>query len=215
MLVNWNFPAMKLEINSLDWWNDYFAVQWEFNHGREQTRHFLSKLVHHLAAQEHRWLSAQPRSILDWGCALGEGVEVLSAEFPGSQVTGLDFSRTAIDKARASHPRHRFILSEGGEISDDYDVIVTSNCLEHYPAPFEIAARHICRTRYLYLVMVPFEETEPLHESHVQRFTYQSFPDQIGNFRRRWITIIPVTPPYWNGAQAIACYASPLYRPRE
>ena len=203
---------MPSQMNSIEWWNDYFASQWEANHGRDQTRHFISKLLENLPAREYRWLSSEPRTILDWGCALGDGVDVLCSELPKCEVSGLDFSRTAIEKAEAFYPHHRFILAEDGAVSSDYDVIITSNCLEHYASPFDVAAQHVDRARYLYIAMVPFEEPEPIHESHIQRFTYESFPYQIGRFHCTSLTIFRPLPQYWNAPQAIACYASPEYQ---
>jgi Methyltransferase domain len=202
---------MAAPINSLEWWDSYFEAQWEHNHGREQTRHFMSELLNYLPAREYQWISSAKRTILDWGCALGEGVDVLHFAFPASEVSGLDFSRTAIDKARAAYPRHRFLWAEDGSIRSDYDVIVTSNCLEHFPDPFAVAARHVEHARYLYLVLVPFEEPVPMAPSHVQRFTAGSFPDQIGHFRKLSLTVFRPLPRFWDAPQSIVCYASPDY----
>ena len=198
-------------MNSIEWWNYYFETHWETNQGREQTRHFMSQLLRYLQMGEHRWMSSRSRTILDWGCAFGDGVDVLGAEFGSCEVSGLDFSQVAIEKAKAAYPNGHFLFAEDGAIPSDYDVIVTSNCLEHYSDPFELAARHIEHTRYLYIVMVPFEEPEPIHESHVQRFTFHSFPDEIGPFRKLSLTVFRPLPRYWNAPQAIVCYASADY----
>jgi trans-aconitate methyltransferase len=202
---------MASPINSLDWWNSYFETQWEQNQGREQTRHFMSQLVQYLPSREHRWISSRSRTILDWGCALGDGVDVLQAEFPACDISGLDFSRVAVKKAQAAYPQYRFLLAEDGAIPSDYDVIVTSNCLEHYSDPFELAARHVRHARYLYIAMLPFEEPAPIDETHVQVFTLRSFPDNIGTFRKLSITVFRPLPRYWNAPQAVACYASAGY----
>lgn len=202
---------MASPINSLEWWNKFFEKQWEDNRGREQTRHFMSELVRYLPSREHRWLSSQTRTVLDWGCALGEGVDVLQAEFPDCEVTGLDFSPVAVEKARAAFPRHRFLHSEDGTIAAEYDVIVTSNCLEHYADPFELAARHIRHARSLYVAMVPFEEPEPIDDTHLRVFTLHSFPESIGVFRKLSVTVFRPLPRYWNAPQAIVCYAGAGY----
>jgi len=202
---------MAAPINSRGWWNCYFESQWEDNHGREQTRHFISLLVNYLPSKEHQWISRERRSVLDWGCALGDGVDVLRSAFPCCEISGLDFSQVAVEKARAAYPQYQFLLTDDGVIPSNYDVIVTSNCLEHYPQPFELAARHVEHSRYLYLVMVPFEEPEPKHESHVQRFTINSFPDEIGAFKKLSLTVFRPLPQYWNAPQALVCYGSPEY----
>jgi len=123
----------------------------------------------------------------------------------------LDFSRTAIDKARATYPRHRFIWTEDGSIDSDYAVLVTSSCLENFADPFAVAACHVQHARYLYLVLVPFEEPGPMAPSHVQRFTAGSFPDQIGQFRKLSLTVFWPLPRFWDAPQSIVCYGRSDY----
>ena len=202
---------MASPVNSLEWWNCYFETQWEQNQGREQTRHFMSQLLQYLPSREHRWISSRTRTILDWGCALGDGVDVLQAEFTSCEISGLDFSRVAVEKAKAAYPQCCFLFADDGTIPSEYDVIVTSNCLEHFSDPFGVATRHTEHARYLYIVMVPFEEPEPIDATHVQRFTKHSFPEEIGIFRKLSLTVFRPLPRYWNAPQAIVCYASAAY----
>src|SRR5262245_27546412 len=98
----------ELEINSRDWWEDYFLHHWEAFDGSAQTWYFMERLVANLPQPELDWTRAEPRTILDWGCAMGQGVAVLTREFPQCAVTGLDWSSTAIEEARRRHPQCRF-----------------------------------------------------------------------------------------------------------
>jgi trans-aconitate methyltransferase len=201
---------MIAAVNSLSWWNGYFEDQWEANNGRNQTRHFMTRLLDHLASRETYWLGAPGRSILDWGCALGDGVDVLCRRFPAARVSGLDFSRTAIEKAVARYPGYDFQLAEDGCPKTTFDAVFTSNCLEHFLNPFEVAADQLRFCRSLYVAMVPFRE-QHLHEAHFTRFELDTFPDAIGGFRKLGSAILRCPPLYWNGEQIIVTYGSAPY----
>lgn len=201
---------MSDAINSLSWWNDYFGAQWEANNGPNQTRYFMTKLVDHLASREAAWLAAPGRSILDWGCALGDGVDVLARRFPSARVSGLDFSRTAIAKAAERYPQFQFQLAEDRRPPGAWDAVLTSNCLEHFADPFAVAAGHLEFCRSLYIAMVPFREGV-LHESHVTRFDVDTFPETMGGFRKLGSAILRCPPLYWNGEQIIVTYGSAGY----
>src|SRR5215207_7927810 len=124
--------------NSQPWWDEYFRAQWEANRGRQQTRHFMDRLLASLPEPELAYLSSRPADVLDWGCALGEGVVALAERFPAARVSGLDFSATAVEDAKQHYPGHEFLLTAGGEIPRPFDVIITSNCLEHFERPLEV-----------------------------------------------------------------------------
>jgi SAM-dependent methyltransferase len=200
---------MALPVNSRAWWDDYFEHQWRESGGREQTRHFMEALTAHLGPAEFAFLSRPGVRILDWGCALGEGVRVLSELFPNAVAEGLDFSAKAVEGARQQNPGLVFHHTDGS-ISGEYDVIVTSNCLEHFDKPFDLVRRHLARCRMLYLLLVPLEE-KPLHHTHRARFTLDSFPSEVGDFTFLGAIPVAVDPLVWNGAQVLAAYGSPSY----
>jgi trans-aconitate methyltransferase len=199
-----------MAVNSREWWDHYFIEQWEANRGREQTRYFTSRLCECLAAREWHWIASAPRTILDWGCALGDGIDQLHHCFPDCDATGLDFSRTAITKAVRDYPRHKFVLAEDAAPLPPFDVVLTSNCLEHFAEPLAVMSTHLAHCRFLYLLLVPFRE-QHLHESHVTRFDLDSFPDQLDGFTKLGAAIFRCEPRYWNGEQILVSYASPEY----
>src|SRR5690348_15215074 len=93
-------------VNSPQWWEDYFRTAWDQNGGAEQTRHFMQRLIAELPAAEGRWLRTGPVSIIDWGCAHGEGVDELARAFPQARVRGLDASANAVAEARRRFPEY-------------------------------------------------------------------------------------------------------------
>ena len=197
-------------MNSLSWWDDFFDEQWERNHGRRQTRHFMERLVAGLPETERAYLSSRSLSVLDWGCALGEGVDVLGGTFPLAHVTGLDFSPQAIAKAQREYPGYRFLRTESGAVPESFDVIVTSNCLEHFDDPLELLAEHLTSCRRLYLALVPYDEA-PLCKYHCSSFREDTFPRRIGEFVRLATEVIDVDLSLWPGRQLLAVYGSLEY----
>jgi GT2 family glycosyltransferase/glycosyltransferase involved in cell wall biosynthesis len=170
----------------------------------------MQRLLESLPQPEAEWLNETGRSILDWGCAFGEGVSLLQASFPSAAVAGLDFSATAIAQARKRYPQARFVLSADGEIDETFDCIITSNCLEHFDDPFEVARAHLRLCRHLYIALVPYDEF-PLHEAHRSRFREGHLPSSLGPFSLLHLARIDVDRGLWDGQQLLAIYASPAY----
>jgi trans-aconitate methyltransferase len=163
-------------INTRQYWERYFENQWADHDGPAQSRHFMAQLVSHLPAPEIDWLVRQRPSVMDWGCATGDGTALLAALLPEATVNGTDFAESAIAAARRRYPDIELICTPDGSIGRDYDVIVTSNCLEHFTDPLAVMSDHLKRCRKLYLALVPFQE-HPLHEQHFAQFRLESFPE--------------------------------------
>src|SRR5437867_1045800 len=148
--------------------------QWDAHAGGEQIRYFMETALAHLPEPEKAYLHENSLTILDWGCAFGEGVATLARAFPGSRVAGLDFSKKAIEEARIRNAGHEFIWSEDGAIPKDFDVIVTTDCLEYFEQPLAWMERHTAACRSLYIALVPYNEC-PLHPQHRSQFRVESF----------------------------------------
>ncbi len=197
-------------VNSREWWEDYLAEQWDLNDGGGQTRHFMECLIANLDIAELNFLRLRPTTILDWGCAFGEGVELLAQSFPQACVSGLDYAERAIEEAQRRHPQQEFICTPDGEIPRVFDCIVTSNCLEHFAKPLQLATDHLRTCKYLYVALVPYDEY-PLCEYHRSQFREESFPEKLGKFVRLYAKQIDVNPQYWFGQQLLVVYGSPDY----
>lgn len=197
-------------INSREWWEAYFAHDWEALGGPEQSRHFMEALLGHLPASIANFLQTQPNEILDWGCAQGEGVAALAQAFPLARVAGLDFSERAIQVARRRFSHHEFIWTKDGSLPREFDVIVTSNCLEHFEQPLALVRDHLRRCRLLYLALVPYNE-HPFDPQHRAQFREESFPEHWAGFRRLHTGLVAVDPKLWAAPQLLAIYGSPEY----
>ncbi|GED35038.1 hypothetical protein BCE02nite_61790 [Brevibacillus centrosporus] len=62
-----------------------------------------------------------------------------------------------------------------------YDVVYTSNILEHFSDSHKVMGQMMKHTRFAFVVLVPFQE-ELLSKEHVYRFDYEDFPYQINIF---------------------------------
>jgi glycosyltransferase involved in cell wall biosynthesis len=197
-------------INSREWWEAYFRSTWVPNNGPAQTEYFMGALLEHLPAAEAAFLAEEGRTILDWGCALGQGVARLAAAFPRAHVAGVDFSSEAIETARRQYPHLEFVHEPEGRVPRDFDVLVTSNCLEHFASPLDVVAAHLERVDYLYLALVPYDERQRI-EAHAVRLREDSFPQQFGGFARIHTSVFRTDAAHWAGRQMLVIYASPTY----
>lgn len=197
-----------LSVNSREWWDDYFRRHWDSYNGSGQTRHFMERLLENLPGEVLTYLNSEPRQILDWGCAQGQGVETLQRAFPNSPVAGLDCSAAALETARTLFPNGEWIHHVEGDIPRLFDVIVCSNTLEHFAHPLEALRRLLAATRGLCIALVPYNE-HPLCPFHPAQFREESFPEHVGSAVRVCARVIEVSPEFWKGRQLLVVYAQP------
>ncbi|MHC4942096.1 MAG: glycosyltransferase, partial [Planctomycetota bacterium] len=194
-------------INSREWWNDYFEKKWDDNQGSDQTRAFMEELLENLPSFERTFLEKGDLDVLDWGCAFGQGVEVLAAGLPQCRVSGIDFSEKAIDEARKRFPDCRFLHTRDGRIPERFDVVITSNCIEHFTEPFEVCRTLVAASKKLFIATVPYNES-PMLDQHFSQFREESFPESIGDFRRIDWRVYDSNPLCWGGKQMLVVYGS-------
>ncbi len=200
----------KAPVNSRSWWEDYFANQWDANNGRGQTTYFMQRLVENLPPAEREYLASREASILDWGCAFGDGVEVLAETFPRCRVAGLDFAERAVAEARRCFPRHDFRHTPDGAIGDHFDVITCSHCIEHFSDPLKVLRQHLRCCRGFYALLAPYRES-PLNATHLTQFHKESFPEHLEGFTRIAAEVLDSDPAYWSGQMLLIVYASASY----
>jgi hypothetical protein len=201
-----------MEVNSKGYWDNRFDTDWVSNLGRHQSAFFSNIGLGGFP----EWLSLEIEdkqlSICDWGCALGDGTNVLKNRFPQSAITGIDFSSVAIADAKETYPGIQF-LSENLLEKDhaaQYDVIFSSNTLEHFSNPWTTLQRvSNCANRHL-VVLVPYKEKNRYSE-HLYTFSEGNIPSQVGSsFFLTHVEIIhggSFTPSYWGDLQVLLVYS--------
>ena len=171
------------EINSMDYWDGRFKEGWEANHGRCQSRLF-AKLALGVLPDWLRKSVNEGATVLDWGCALGDGTEYLAQALPGAQVSGCDFSREAIEQATRTYPTVEFIAADfiqGERADSSWDFIFSSNTLEHFHEPWKIVDELAKRSRRGFILLLPFREINRIAEHHYT-FLSDNVPVSYGDF---------------------------------
>lgn len=113
--------------NTPEWWEDYFGSNnWHKNGGPQQTIDHMQRVLGILKTHD---ISVVDKEVLDVGCALGEGTQVLYEA--GASAMGADFSLNAIKANRNRYPHIGFIHADIREIRGWYDIIIANHILEH------------------------------------------------------------------------------------
>ncbi|WP_270619455.1 methyltransferase domain-containing protein [Paenibacillus macerans] len=195
-------------INSKQYWDNRFNTDWEGNSGRQQTLYFCDLAISAFPDWLH-YLLEQGATFADVGCAEGDGTHFFAERYPNSEFTGIDFSEAAIKKANNYYPDQNFIQAEIQNIDSRYDVVFSSNTLEHFINPFEML-KHLFRISEKYtVILIPFQEYERFKE-HFYTFDYKDFhihqfgftivhAQEIDCGRKENI--------YWAGKQLLVIYA--------
>ncbi|ABS25614.1 trans-aconitate 2-methyltransferase [Anaeromyxobacter sp. Fw109-5] len=195
-------------VNSPEYWEARFASgDWETRHGPEQSRFFAELALSLVAPSVRDDLRERRASVCDWGCGEGEGTAALAAAW-GGRATGVDVSPTAVARARARHPGVSFAVSVSG-LDREYDVLFTSNTLEHFSDPWGVLSSMLARVTRYAIVLVPFEERDRIEE-HAFTFELESFPLTLGGFELvdlRIARCAGMPGSFWAGDQALAIYA--------
>jgi len=198
---------MSSEINSKEYWEEYFETKWETYSGKKQTEYFMQLIIENLPENVKNYIDYRDITILDWGCALGQGVNLLQNKFLNAKVKGLDFSETAIKKAKSEYRDLNFTSESLSELKEKFSVITCSNCLEHFADPKPYFCEHLAHTKDIYIALVPYKEENRI-EGHKISLNEDFFPDETGTFQKIYFKILDTRlSGFWYGYQLLVVYA--------
>ena len=205
-------------INSDSYWNARFAENWEACEGPKQSRFFARIAVEHLPHWLIEQLKRQSLTLADWGCAQGDGTNVWASYIDAQQIVGVDFSSVAIEQAVQRYPAIRFInedwLEKGGDQRETFDVVFSSNTLEHFHKPYDTLHAICSRAKKAIVLALPYKELERIDE-HFFSFLPENIPLQLANgFKLVWSRVVdcrPLPKTLWSGDQVILTYADPKW----
>lgn len=164
------------EINSKQYWDERFGSgDWEDKKGREQSTFFYKLALDNFPKWLENEIDKDVLSICDLGCAEGEGVFELGKKFRGSKISGIDISEEGIKKAKSYYPDYEFIAEDIGKLDRKFDVVFTSNTLEHFSDPNSFIKTILTKTERYFIMLLPFREFNRIDE-HFYTFDYNSFP---------------------------------------
>jgi len=201
------------EINSAQYWDHRFLADWKENNGIEQSRFFSRLAVDNLPAWFVHYIKQDQPSFCDWGCAMGNGTDVLHELLSLKNITGVDFSNTAIEQARTSYPDIDFIAADvlnDGHLPQ-FDIIFTSNTLEHFDDPWLILEKLSRFAKKFMVILIPFQEYDR-HFEHFYTFDPTNIPSTVK--ASYYLTHYSISnaagypSSYWNGHQILLIYTA-------
>lgn len=203
-------------INTGTYWDGRFSTDWESFDGPRQSRFFARLAIESLP----HWLFDEIRrdrlSMVDWGCAQGDGTDVLASYIDAAQLSGVDFSVVAVEQASQRYPAIAFLnedwLAAAPAGHKKFDVVFSSNTLEHFHQPYEVLRILGQRASKAIVLALPYRERDRIDE-HFYSFLPENLPLVLDNgFRLAWSRVIdcrPLPNTMWGGEQVILVYAAP------
>jgi len=114
-------------------------------------------------------------SLLDIGCAIGDGPEFLAKQFPKARIAGADFSTEGIKtaKSRGSSVEYFVLDVLTDQIPDNYDYLILVETLEHFDQPFAILEKCLRAAIKEVIISVPLSETNgPIKDVGQHRWAF-------------------------------------------
>jgi glycosyltransferase involved in cell wall biosynthesis len=203
-----------MEINSKAYWDYRFKSDWQIKQGSEQTRFFAEIAIGMFPAWLSDWIENNDIEFCDWGCALGDAVIPIAKRFPNAKITGIDISDEAIAIASESHKQADFVVEDWlyGNNTKQYDLVFSSNTLEHFEAPWVVANKLVARASSFLVLMLPYREVDRISE-HLASIEPDSIPYALdnGTFVLLHSSIDEShlrLPSYWSGEQILLVYGN-------
>ena len=201
-------------INSREYWEERFSTgDWDAYGGQEQTRFFYNLALESLPQWLISDIQENDLSIVDVGCAEGAGTELFKKKFSRSRVIGIDFSESAIKQARERYVQCEFECLDVNNIQEKFDVVLSSNVLEHLKDPYVQLSRLVGVADKYCIIILPFQE-DNLHKEHFTRFDYDSFMIKVENgylVYHKEIDTSKVENTMWPGKQIVLVYVKENY----
>jgi len=162
-------------------WNERFGGSgWRKIGGNIQSMIFMLSIVRRLTyhsplgnfltnlatlRKEGDKIHAFGATIYDLGCAEGDGTAVLSGYLPLSTVKGVDWSESAIERARERWPTCSFQVADVETFDQPATIIFISHVMEHLPDPASVLRNLLQYCNFL-VVAVPTIEAGQLTGGH-------------------------------------------------
>ena len=199
-------------INSKNYWDFRFKTKdWQNNFGDEQTLHFYTLLLNGIPEALQEEMSTNAYSVLDFGCAQGEGTNFFAKMLSKTKLTDIDFSYEAIRIAKEKHINVSFIcedLMNSDTLSSKFDIVISSNTLEHFYKPWEVLSKLTTKATKHVIVLVPFDQPGIPNDEHFYSFNYGNIPNIINNFTLTFKKILYPDPKFWGEKQILLIYSN-------
>lgn len=203
------------EVNSEKYWDQRFQHDWDMKNGDQQSIFFMELALDMLPGWLVEDLKAGDRNICDWGCAEGEGTNLMASRFRNCSFEGIDFAETAIKVANKRYPGPNLTFTAKDLLTTShntkYDVVFSSNVFEHFTNTWEVFDKISNFAKDLIIMLVPFNEDEANRTpEHFHTFRSDQFKLQGSRWDVVHFEVRNTTGP-WNGQQALVIFAAKKY----
>lgn len=144
----------------------------------------------------HHVLDLFPRdekfSLLDVGCAIGDGCELLYEHFPQAIITGADISDVGIKKAKKKTKGVEYVVLDILEepIPEKYDWILIVETLEHFDDPFMVVEKCLKSVNKALIISVPYKQKIPKNKlANIGQHRYSFDEETFSNYNCRVVKI--------------------------
>ena len=194
--------------NDKQYWERQFTSRIERKMKIAQAGFFYKYFEKMMPEKLCAYLAQNEYSCCDFGCGLGNFTNNLYRIFPKFDIYGVDFSDNAISYAKKHFPHVSFINTDLDCLNQKFDVVVTSNTLEHFSNPSKVLQKLLEHTQKFFIMMVPYEERE-LYEEHLFNFERDFFKLSIADFDLIYLRVTDLSSVFntmWLGKQVLAIY---------
>jgi len=203
-------------MNSKEYWNNRFIQDWEAEKGPAQSRFFAEIALELMPQWFEEYVVREKPQVCDWGCASGDGTDALARLFGRENMLGMDFSGEAIKIAISRHPCLRFeemdLVEERQCHEQRFDVLFSSNTLEHFHRPDEILERLQRYVSEFVVLLLPYREMDR-HPEHFVTFTDETIlVSPVADLTlvcARSMSTARRQGSLWHGEQVLLVYAKP------
>lgn len=162
-------PDPRVNINTLDYWNDRFGSgDWDRKGGFSQTRMFAEAQLPLLQISP-----ATTGTVCDFGCGAGDSIPIYRTAWPDASLMGVDFSSAAIELCRSRYGDIATFICGDASSVPDVETIICSNVFEHLDDDIGIVDALLNKCKTLKII-VPYDE-HPLTEEHVRSYSKDAF----------------------------------------
>jgi len=178
------YQTLSFDMNSKKYWNKKFSkfkIFWRDEHYQQILDIFPKDA---------------PFSLLDIGCAIGNGCELIQRKFPNAVVSGADISNVAIEKARMNTNNIEYYILDIKKdlIPGTYDYISLVETLEHFENPFEIIEKCLGHVKKGIIICVPYDADYTGKTVHISLHRYIFNEKTFIGYNSRIVKITDVMP---------------------
>lgn len=143
--------------NSKQYWDFRMKYDWNFVGGGEQSSYFTAGMFANIELSNLKSI----KSVIDYGCATGDPSIFLKIFFPKSNIYLYDISEIGVSKALMKYSR--FIPVFKHEDGNKYELVYSSNVIEHVKNPKLFVDTLILLSEKFIIIQCPWEEMHPVN----------------------------------------------------